>query len=194
MDTVLIFIKNPELGKVKTRLAATVGDEKALQIYLALLQHTRGIAQSLPVQRLLFYSNFIEEADAWPAEEFEKRVQAPGHLGVRMAQAFQQAFKDAADRVVIIGSDCASLTKEVVLAAFDLLHNHDFVVGPALDGGYYLLGMRSFHPEVFEGIAWSTEEVFPTTIERIKGLGKTYALLPTLSDIDYEEDWEKYGW
>lgn len=193
MDTLLIFIKNPTLGKVKTRLASTVGEERALQIYLALLQHTRRIAQSLPVHRQLFYSDYIDLADEWPLVDFEKRMQAPGSLGERMAQAFQEAFVQA-DRVVIIGSDCASLSKEVVTTAFDLLHHHDFVIGPALDGGYYLLGMRSFFPEVFEKIAWSTVEVFPATLERIKALGKTHALLPTLSDIDYEEDWAKYGW
>ena len=87
-----------------------------------------------------------------------------------------------------------SLTVEIVQNAFQKLETHDFVIGPADDGGYYLLGMRTFVPTVFDNVVWSTEQVFPKTIENIQQLNQTYALLPTLSDIDYEEDWKKYGW
>jgi len=97
-------------------------------------------------------------------------------------------------KVVIIGSDCASLTPAIVKVAFQQLDKHDFVIGPALDGGYYLLGMNQYMPSVFDGIAWSTDSVLADTKQRIKDLKKDYVLLPALSDIDYEEDWIKYGW
>lgn len=192
-NALIIFIKNPELGKVKTRLAKTVGAEKALAIYIALMEHTRKIAEALPVARYLFYSQEINQKDNWSSRRFHKDLQIEGDLGVKIATAFHTVFKEN-EKVVIIGSDCASLTPEIVQVAFDKLDEHPFVIGPAMDGGYYLLGMNQFSPEVFRDIEWSTESVFPTTVERIESLGKTYHLLPTLSDIDYEEDWVKYGW
>ncbi len=192
-NALIVFIKNPELGKVKTRLAKTVGAEKALAIYIALMEHTRKIAEALPVARHLFYSQEINRKDNWSVRKFHKNLQVEGNLGVKIATAFHTVFKTN-EKVVIIGSDCASLTPEIVQAAFDKLDEHPFVIGPAMDGGYYLLGMNQFLPEVFRDIEWSTESVLPMTIERIEGLSKTYHLLPTLSDIDYEEDWVKYGW
>lgn len=192
-NALIIFIKNPELGKVKTRLAKTVGAEKALAIYIALMEHTRKIAEALPVARYLFYSQEINQKDNWQSNNFNKDLQIEGDLGAKMAIAFHTVFKEK-EKVVIIGSDCASLTPEIVQAAFDKLDEYPFVIGPAMDGGYYLLGMNQFSPEVFRDIEWSTASVFPTTVERIESLGKTYHLLPTLSDIDYEEDWVKYGW
>jgi len=192
-NALIVFIKNPELGKVKTRLAKTVGAEKALAIYIALMEHTRKIAEALPVSRHLFYSQEINEQDNWTSDKFHKALQIEGDLGDKMATAFHTVFKEN-DKVVIIGSDCASLTPAIVQEAFDKLDDFPFVIGPAMDGGYYLLGMNQFSPTVFKDIAWSTAAVFPTTVERIKSMGKRYHLLPTLSDIDYEEDWVKYGW
>lgn len=110
-----------------------------------------------------------------------------------MTNAFQQICQTHR-KVIIIGSDCATLTVEIVNQAFEKLETSSFVIGPALDGGYYLLGMSQFSPAVFENITWSTSEVLPKTIEIIESLGKKYFLLPELSDIDREEDWLKYGW
>jgi rSAM/selenodomain-associated transferase 1 len=191
--TLLIFVKNPEKGKVKTRLARGVGEERALRIYRALLAHTRWVTQAVEARRLLFYSSFIPEADYWPASRFEKHLQAPGDLGERMRAAFVEGFRRGGP-VVIVGSDCPQLTPRIIEEALARLAQHDFAIGPALDGGYYLLGMRSFRPEVFEEMTWSTPEVFAETIRRIEAMGSTYALLPTLADIDYQEDWERYGW
>ena len=189
----ITFIKNPEKGKVKTRLAKTVGADRALAIYKALMEHTRKIAVVLPVNRLLFYSQRINHSDTWLAKDFHKQLQAEGDLGIKMQMAFQYAFQ-ANQQVVIIGSDCASLTSDIVQEAFDQLAHHAFVIGPALDGGYYLLGMNHFYPSVFEGIEWSTSTVLEETIQRIRDVEQSYYLLPALSDIDYEEDWDKYGW
>lgn len=192
-EAILIFIKNAALGKVKTRLATTVGDEKALQIYLALLKHTRSITQQIPVDRLLFYSSFIDHNDEWPSTDFIKHLQNGQDLGQRMTHAFQFAFQQY-EKVLIIGSDCATLSPAIIQKAFDLLEQNDFVIGPAMDGGYYLLGMNKFHPEVFHNIEWSTATVLQRTIAQIKALEQTYELLPELSDIDHADDWDKYGW
>lgn len=191
--TLLIFIKNPEKGKAKTRLAQGVGEERALRIYQALLGHTRQVAQGVEARRLLFYSSFVDEQDEWPATDFDKRLQEGHDLGERMQRAFAEGFR-AGSPVVIIGSDCAQLTSELVEEAIAHLQRHDFVIGPAEDGGYYLLGMRTFMPAVFEDIQWSTAGVFAATLQRLHANNWTCQLLPTLSDIDFEEDWEKYGW
>ena len=188
-----MFIKNPEKGKVKTRLAKTVGDDRALLIYKALLEHTRKLTVPVDATRFLFYSNKINQEDDWSADNFRKEVQADGDLGDRMKAAFAQAFEEH-DRVLIIGSDCASLTTEIVAEGFAALAEHDFVLGPAMDGGYYLLGMNEYTPALFEEMAWSTETVGQTTQYRIKNMGKSCFLLKELSDIDFEEDWEKWGW
>ncbi len=189
----IIFVRNPELGKVKTRLAQTVGDREALEIYMALLQHTRQIAGSLQTDRLLFYSHFIDETDEWSASLFQKFLQPVGDLGEKIKLGFERAFEQH-DKVLIIGSDCASLSHEIVEEAFQALDAHDFVLGPALDGGYYLLGMNRFTPSLFEDMPWSTEHVAQLSLEKMKALGGSCHLLEPLSDIDYAEDWEKYGW
>lgn len=193
MSSLIIFVKNPELGKVKTRIAQTAGDARALQIYVELMKHTRKIALLVEVTRLLFYSRDINRADDWSNADFQKYLQVETDLGGRMSAAFEKGFEED-DKVVIIGSDCASLTSDIVEEAFRALDSKDFVVGPTFDGGYYLLGMRRFEPSVFEDVEWSTESVFPTTIKRIEGLNASYYLTEKLSDIDFEEDWEKYGW
>ncbi len=157
------------------------------------MRHTREIALATDTERLLFYSQDINRNDAWSNEAFEKHLQADGDLGDRMSAAFQTALTKG-EKAVIIGSDCASLTPQIVSEAFAALDDNDFVVGPTFDGGYYLLGMKEFAPSLFENVEWSTESVFTTTIERIKSLDASYYLTEKLSDIDYEEDWVKYGW
>lgn len=184
----LIFIKNPIKGVVKTRLAKTVGADKALEIYKALLAHTRSVALAVETNRLLFYHQYIPEKDDWSNLDFNKQLQSSGDLGQRMLLAFQQAFAHH-DKVIIIGSDCPTLTPKILQAGFTALDTHDFVVGPAEDGGYYLLGMNSLEPILFENMEWSTDQVLSTTLSRIRGLKKSVCLLPTLNDVDTEEDW-----
>ncbi len=193
MRILLIFIKNPRPGYVKTRLARTVGDAEALRIYHILLNKTREAATGTDAERWLCYSDEATENDEWPSAQFRKSVQQPGDLGERMAGAFERAFEAGADRVVIIGSDCPELTPALLTKAFDALSTHDFVLGPTFDGGYYLLGMRAFNPSVFHEVAWSTEAVLPTTLARIQSLDQNVFLLPVLSDVDTEEDWKSWG-
>jgi uncharacterized protein len=193
-NALLIFIKNPIKGKAKTRLAATLGDDKALLIYKELLKHTRQITASVSAERYLFYSFFIDHQDDWSNQDFHKYLQIEGGLGEKMKNGFETVFNHHHQKVLIVGSDCASLTQDIIENAFQLLDHHDFVIGPADDGGYYLIGMNAFEPTVFDNVAWSTETVLDETIENIHHLNKDYALLPTLSDIDVEADWDKYGW
>ncbi|MBK6998112.1 MAG: TIGR04282 family arsenosugar biosynthesis glycosyltransferase [Lewinellaceae bacterium] len=188
-NTLLIFIRNPQLGKVKTRLAQTLGDEEALRIYQILLKKTRSAALACEAERYLFYSDFVDEQDDWAPAFFQKKIQHRGDLGARMESAFQQTFESGAKKVIIIGSDCPELSGETLQQAFDLLDTADFVLGPVPDGGYYLLGMKALESSVFHNIEWSTETVRAKTIEKILAVGKSYALLPILSDVDTEEDW-----
>lgn len=189
----ITFVKNPERGKVKTRLAKTLGDDQALKIYKALLDHTRNICTRVEATRYLYYSNYIDREDKWPNENFQKALQPNGDLGERMATAFQEVLHKH-DKAIIIGSDCASLDSAIIEEAFDLLYQNDLVLGPALDGGYYLLGMCEWFPTLFTDIPWSTEEVANITRQRIAEKGNSWAEVATLSDIDYAEDWKKYGW
>lgn len=189
-EALLLFVRNPELGKVKTRLAAAVGPEKALDIYLKLLQHTRAVTQAIPVTRFVYYSDQITENDLWPESDYQKRVQPTGDLGQKMEAAFAAAFAEGYTSVVIIGSDCLQLTPAIIQQAYLGLQTHEVVVGPALDGGYYLLGMRQLHPELFRNKRWSTAHVFPDTVQDLAQLRLPYTLLPHLSDVDHIEDLE----
>lgn len=191
-NTLLLFIRNPQLGKVKTRLARTVGDAEALRIYRFLLEKTRTAALGVFAQRLLFYSDFMEENDDWPEADFVKKLQAGSDLGQRMEQAFRTAFEEGAQKAVIIGSDCPELNGELLQLAFDKLDEADFVLGPTPDGGYYLLGMKNLESSVFQDIEWSTEAVLEMTLEKIRQRKKTFALLSTRSDIDTADDWLAY--
>ena len=195
MNNIIIFIKNPVLGKVKTRLAATVGDEKALEIYQRLLDVTRKTVTKVNAKYHLFYSDVIDMDDDWDIQDFDKYLQQGNDLGERMSAAFRNIFSQndssALQKVVIIGSDCPALTSDILEMAFTILGDSDVVVGPTFDGGYYLLGMKEYHPALFENISWSTDAVYQETNDRSRELQLNIADLPTLSDIDNEADWNK---
>lgn len=188
-NTLLIFIRNPQLGKVKTRLALTLGDAEALRIYNLLLDKTRTAALACEAERWLFYSDFVPETDEWSLELFHKKRQYSGGLGERMEAAFAEAFAAGKEKVLIIGSDCPELSGDLLEQAFALLDTADFVLGPAHDGGYYLLGMKALAPTLFRDMEWSTDTVRTNTMDRIAALNKTVALLPQLIDVDTEDDW-----
>jgi hypothetical protein len=195
MSALLLFIKNPIPGKTKTRLAAEVGDEMALKMYHILTDYTREQALGLKgVDRFLYYSNEITRGDSWQEDKFHKRLQHGGDLGDRMEAAFAAAFADGHRKVIIIGSDCPGITTDYLEEAFRSLDEVDIVIGPALDGGYTLLGMRHPMPALFQDMAWSTEEVLPETLARAKAAARTVHQLSPLSDVDYLEDWLSYGW
>jgi uncharacterized protein len=198
MSALIIFIKNPEKGKVKTRLARTIGDEKALEIYQQLLKITRENTKELflteGVVPYLFYSDFKDKNDDWSNSIFKKHIQSGIDLGARMANAFKKILRKH-EKVCIIGSDCPTLSTEVLKLAYKNLERNDFVIGPSTDGGYYLLGIKKeknnfkFPINLFKDMLWSTADVLPETIKRISLFKKSYHLLPELTDIDEEQDW-----
>lgn len=187
-EALIIFTKNPEAGKVKTRLAATIGNEAALSAYVQLLSHTVSITNYLPVDKFVFYSSHIEQKDIWNNKHFFKQVQAGSDLGDKMKNAFAATFQKGYDKIVVIGTDCPDLNADIIMNAFAYLNSHDVVIGPAEDGGYYLLGMKQLYSELFEDINWSTNTVLDETRIKCKSLNLNYGLLPVLNDIDEEKD------
>lgn len=189
---IILFTKNPELGKVKTRLAKTLGNKKALEIYKKLLQHTQTIVSSIEVDKFIFYSDKIIENDAWSNEVYNKKKQKGDDLGDRMKNAFQELFELNYNSVCIIGSDCFELNSSIINQAFQSLNTNEIVIGPTFDGGYYLLGMKKPNFELFENILWSTETVFEDTINKIKNQNSDFATLVKLNDVDREIDVPKH--
>ena len=183
----IIFVKNLRYGQVKSRLAAKLGNERAFEIYKKLLHHTCEITKSINADKFLFYSENIER-DNWPSD-FVRKVQKGNDLGERMRNSFEQLFNQAYCKLVIIGSDCLELNTVIIEESFRELDKTDIVIGPAKDGGYYLLGLTSNIPFLFENIEWSTAKVLDQTISICKQHNKRYALLTELNDIDEAEDW-----
>ena len=189
----IIFYRNPELGKVKTRLAKTLGDEKALAIYLKLSSYTRQTTEGLALDKQVYYSEFADTEDHWSNSLYQKKVQQGIDLGDRMNNAFASAFTSGYKSVCIIGTDCIELTSAMITNAYEQLLTHDAVIGPAVDGGYYLLGMKKLHSEVFINKSWSHPSVCADTIFDFKNLKLSYSTLEKLSDIDEESDLLKSG-
>lgn len=187
-NLLLIFYRNPESGKVKTRLAATIGNEKALSVYLKLAEHTKKITESLRADKLVFYSHTIEKRDQWPDEIYQKAKQSSEDLGERMLNAFKYGFDRGYKHICIIGTDCLELNHAIVETAFSALEQQDVVLGPAKDGGYYLLGMKTLHSDFFSNKNWSTQTVMHDTLLDALHLKSSVHLLPLLSDVDVEED------
>jgi rSAM/selenodomain-associated transferase 1 len=176
------------LGKVKTRLAAAIGDGKAYSIYLLLAEHTRSVVEQLPMDKALYYSDFIDKDDTWSNATFQKFLQSGNDLGEKMQNAFKSGFTTGYKTICIIGTDCIDLNASIISEAFRKLLTHDVVIGPAVDGGYYLLGMNRLHRQLFENKMWGTDTVFSDTLSDIKLLGLTCWQLQVLNDVDRVED------
>ena len=182
----IVFVRNPELGKVKTRLAKTIGDKKALNIYILLIKHTESVLQKVSSDKVVYYSEEIQSNDLWSNRCFQKKLQKGNDLGERMQHAFEMAFKEGYEKVVIVGSDLFDLKAVHIENAFKALENHDLVIGPSLDGGYYLLGMKVLHPAVFKNKQWGTDSVLETTLKNLEQ--ENVKLLEALNDIDTFDD------
>ncbi len=193
MNAVIIFAKYPMEGKVKTRLAKTLGSGFATKFYKTCTDHTLKICLSLPAKNYslyLFYADAHEKIffEKWVNKRFVLQLQKGKDLGERMKNAFQILFKNHFKKVVVIGTDCPELNKEIIKKSFSELLKNNVVIGPSNDGGYYLLGMNQFYPYLFDGIKWSSETVLMETLNIIQMNNLNYSLLPTLVDVDTEED------
>lgn len=191
MDRLIIFVKNPLPGQVKTRLGQSIGMPRAAAVYQNLLQHTHTLSARLSLNKEVWYGDFIHPEDLWNQGDFQKRKQRSGSLGERMAAAFLSAFEAGYDKVMIIGSDCPELRTEHMEKGLQALDKHEVVIGPARDGGYYLLGMRRPYA-LFKGIEWSTPRVLDQTLALCQDLQLNSYLLPVLSDLDDLNDLEKF--
>lgn len=188
-DALIVFVREPEFGKVKTRLAKGIGEEKALQVYRLLLAHTKEIIRPLDCDIYIFYAGEINPNDCWN-NLYKRRQQGPD-LGTRMSGAFDSLFIARYKNVLIIGSDCYQLTTAIIQQAFSKLKTNEVVIGPAMDGGYYLLGSSTFMPELFKNKDWSTDQVFDQTVNDLQSIN--YAVLEKLYDVDEEADLKASG-
>ena len=185
-NLLIIFTRNPKLGKVKTRLAKSVGNKTALDIYHFLLQKTKEVTKNISCDKKVYYSEKITENDLWNRSNYQKREQFGSDLGEKMKNAFDESFKNNYEKVIVIGSDLFDLKAAHIENAFKALENHNLVIGPSLDGGYYLLGMKVLHPAVFKNKQWGTDSVLETTLKNLEQ--ENVKLLEALNDIDTFED------
>lgn len=197
----LIFARLPELGHVKTRLAAAIGAERALAVYRAMLRDILEMAgQRWPDTEVEILWTAVNGADSRSLASafggFSLALQTGTTLGDRLAVAFSERFFfHRTEKIVAIGIDDPLLPRHLIECSFALLESCDWVIGPATDGGYYLIGCRAgaFDVEAFAGIEWGTASVFGTTVERIGAWNHSVAILPSRSDIDLADDLEHFA-
>lgn len=199
-EHLIIFTRYPEPGKTKTRLISTLGAAGAATLQRQMTEHTMSNARKLFSRRSVVVEvhfaggNQSLMAD-WLGDDLIYQPQGDGDLGSRMGRSLSNAFRGGAEFVVIIGTDCPGLNANLIATAFNYLHQaHDLVLGPAIDGGYYLIGLRRFIPELLTGISWGTAEVLHQTVNIAEQLNLAVAYLPELADVDRPEDlsvWEE---
>ena len=187
-NILIVFTKNPEEGKVKTRLGRSIGFKNARLICMDLMKSIHDAVIDLPYHKKVSYSGYIDRQDLWDSEKFEKSVQSGEDIGQRMHNEFVNAFNNGFARAVLIGSDIIGLTPEIVKDAFTQLSQADLVLGPAMDGGYYLIGMKQPNRELFLNIDWGTKTVLDQTLSLCDRVNLTCSLLTELSDLDTVDD------
>ena len=190
-NTVITFCKYPVEGKVKTRIAKTIGNEFAVKLYKMFAEHTFGVLSK--TDSIAPYIFFTEKDDRgkiekWTRAEFPLELQSGNDLGERMYNAFNKAIERGSVNTIIIGTDIPDISSVIIKRALKALENSDVVIGPSNDGGYYLLGMKKLYKDLFIGIEWSRNSVLRNTIEKLNNLNLSYSMLPELIDIDTEED------
>lgn len=184
-NLLIVFVKNIILGKVKTRLAKTIGDVGAFNIYYHLYSITEKESGKMNCDRHIYFSDVIIPS-GWDGGK--KFVQEGDDLGERMKNAFQHGFDQGYNKIVLIGSDLPNITKEIIDSGFDALSEHSIVFGPAHDGGYYLIGMSEMNTTVFENKPWSQSALLDVTLQELSEQQVSISLLESLNDIDTFED------
>lgn len=197
-ETLILFTRHPEPGTTKTRLIPVLGPDGAADLSRRMAEHAVQQARLLVARRNVALKIYYEGGDEvriaeWLGDDLIYVRQDQGDLGQRMAQAFSENCGTKEGSAVIMGTDCPGLSASVLWQAFDLLERNDLVLGPADDGGYYLIGLRSPCDELFRDIPWSTDEVFVRSIARATALGLSFTRLETLQDIDRPEDLRQWN-
>ncbi|HTG01053.1 MAG TPA: TIGR04282 family arsenosugar biosynthesis glycosyltransferase [Nitrospirota bacterium] len=193
---ILLFVKAPEKGQVKTRLAADIGGDSALRLYECLVLDSVEILKRSGIPFRICYSppEALDKLQNWLGRDIVFLPQSGADVGERMERAFIHLFQEGMQRVIIIGSDILGLCNEMLEHALHELDSHDTIIGPALDGGYYLIGFteKGFERAVFQNMTWSTDTVFEETMRRLAKSGHKVSVLPQLRDIDRKEDMEEF--
>lgn len=184
-NVLIVFVKNIKLGKVKTRLAKTIGNKAAFEIYKALVKITEKATKDIPVATHIYFSDTIVHTK-W--QDKFKTVQKGNDLGERMKNAFEDGFKKGYKNIILIGSDLPEISSKTILQGFTSLSRTDTVFGKAADGGYYLIGLSKMNAPIFENKPWSTTQLLDVTLQELQNNHQTVSLLPTLNDIDTFED------
>ncbi len=198
-ERLIVFTRYPEPGQVKTRLILALGGLGAATVHRQMTEHTllqvRKLRSTNGISiEIHFDGNGHQQMQDWLGADLVYQSQSNGDLGWRMARSISEACQDGIERVAIVGTDCPELNAELMKTAFHQLLTHDLVLGPAIDGGYYLIGLRYFIPELFFGISWGTDRVLSQTVEIANKLNLSVAYLPDLADVDRPEDlpvWEQ---
>ncbi|MFL2632710.1 MAG: TIGR04282 family arsenosugar biosynthesis glycosyltransferase [Candidatus Marivariicella sp.] len=184
-NLLIIFSKNSILGKVKSRLAKSIGEKKALKIYKLLVKKTINVLFEFKYDMAVFHSDFIPKKNIWNFTKYQK-IQNGRNLGNKMKNAFQWGFNNGYNKILIIGTDLWDLEEKLLIKSYEKLKNNDVVFGPAFDGGYYLLGLKKMTNSIFEIKSWGTNDVLKNSLKRVKG--KSVYFLPMLNDIDDIQD------
>ncbi|HAS35256.1 MAG TPA: transferase [Flavobacteriales bacterium] len=184
----IVYLREPKIGKVKSRLAKAIGDKRALEVYRELLDTTLDVCDDLDVAKNLSFSEHSKLKRAG----YTTSTQVCGNLGERMLHSFLSFGEKGKRPTVLIGTDCPGINSVLLREAFETLNECDLVLGPCEDGGYYLIGMSKAIPELFQEIPWSTSRVLEQTMKKAKTLGLSVGLLDELYDVDVEEDYRRY--
>ena len=181
----IVFVKNIKLGKVKTRLAKTIGNQAAFEVYSELVKITEHATEHISINKRIYFSDAVVESK-W--QNHEKLVQKGNDLGQRMFNAFQDGFNDGYEHIVLIGSDLPDINSEHIKNGFDALETSEVTFGPAEDGGYYLIGLSKMLDCIFKNKPWSQSNLLEFTLNQLKEKHISCTLLDTLNDIDTFED------
>lgn len=191
LDNVLIiFVKYPQPGFVKTRLAKEIGKENAASLYRLFVEAILSRTDDKNFNRVIFYTPAEKrhQIKDWIGSDMDIYPQKGKDLGERLSHAFKFIFEKGAKRAVVIGSDSPTIDKKIILQAFKELEYNECVIGPSSDGGYYLVGLSYFHTEIFKDITWSTNKVYEQTLNRLRKLKLKFSSLDELFDVDNFED------
>lgn len=188
-NLLIVFVKNLIPGHVKTRLAEEIGIDGALDVYQFLVEHTAEVCDEVVgCAKAIYYSEYVEIEDIWDTEQYKLFIQKGDTLGMRMLHAFQDSFERKYKKVVIVGSDSYELNAGIIEEAFDELDENEVVIGPAKDGGYYLIGLKKAYPQFFEKKKYSHKQVMNELLVEVSNINASFHLLPQLSDIDTFQD------